>query len=119
MQFKLGGEALSTPAPDRLLETRFAYDAFGNLIQKSEAANFANDARTTDFRYDVVGRLVGTLGHGYYDPGAGKVEKSKPISETNARVSPSTMVGSASGMSTLSTICKGLAPKARAASMRP
>ena len=73
--FKLGGEALSTPAPNRLLETRFAYDAFGNLIQKIEAANFANDARTTDFSYDVVGRLVGTLGHGYYDPGTGRVEK--------------------------------------------
>ena len=65
----------STPAPNRLLETRFAYDAFGNLIQKIEAANFANDARTTDFSYDVVGRLVGTLGHGYYDPGTGRVEK--------------------------------------------
>ena len=73
--FKLSGEALSTPTPNRMLKTRFAYDAFGNLIRKSEAANFANDARTTDFRYDVAGRLVSTLGHGYYDPGTGKSGK--------------------------------------------
>jgi YD repeat-containing protein len=57
MQFKLNGEAPGTPAPNRVLENRFAYDAFGNLIQKIEAANFANDARTTDFLYDTVGGL--------------------------------------------------------------
>ena len=49
--------------PNRVLETRFAYDAFGNLIQKIEAANFPNDARTTDFRYDTVGRLTSTRYH--------------------------------------------------------
>ena len=35
MQFKLSGEALGTPAPNRVLENRFAYDAFGNLIRRS------------------------------------------------------------------------------------
>ena len=49
--------------PNRVLETRFAYDAFGNLIQKIEAANFPNDARTTDFLYDTVGRPTSTHYH--------------------------------------------------------
>jgi YD repeat-containing protein len=75
MQFKLSGEASGTPAPGRSLENRFAYDAFGNLIQKIEAANFANDARTTDFLYDTVGRLTSTRYHGYYDAATGRVER--------------------------------------------
>jgi YD repeat-containing protein len=74
MQFKLAGEVLDSPAPDRVLDTRFAYDAFGNLIQKVEAANFPNDARTTDFIFDTVGRLTKTLFPGYYDAGTGRVE---------------------------------------------
>ena len=79
MQFKLSGEALGTPAPNRVLENRFAYDAFGNLIQKIEAANFANDARTTDFLYDTVGRLTSTLYHGYYDAATGRVERDPGV----------------------------------------
>src|SRR5207237_3011235 len=75
VQFKLSGEVPGAPAPDRVLENRFAYDAFGNLIEKIEAANFANDARTTDFVYDTVGRLTSTRSHGYYDPATGRVEK--------------------------------------------
>jgi hypothetical protein len=43
----------------------------------------------------------------------------KPRSETMASVRPSTMPGRASGIRTFSTICSGLAPNARAASIRP
>jgi YD repeat-containing protein len=75
VQFKLSGEPLITTAPNRVLETRFGYDAFGNLIQQTEAANFPTEARTTDLRYDTVGRLTSTQFPGYYDPAIGRVEK--------------------------------------------
>src|SRR5262245_46818856 len=75
IKFKLRGEALPTPAPDRVLETHFEYDAFGNLIRKVEAANFASDASTTDFSFDTVGRPTGTLYNGYYDTVTGTVER--------------------------------------------
>jgi YD repeat-containing protein len=74
--FKLSGEPPGTPAPNRVLETRFAPDAFGNLIQKTEAANFARDARTTNFVYDTMGRLTSTRYHGYYDAATGRLERS-------------------------------------------
>ena len=74
LKFKLRGEDLATPAPDRALETRLEYDAFDNLVRKIEAANFASDAATVDFLFDTVGRPTGTLHHGFYDTGTGRVE---------------------------------------------
>src|SRR3546814_12513750 len=68
MRFKLRGENPATPAPDRVVETRFEYDAFGNLVRKIEAATFANAASTTDFAFDTVGRPTRTLYNGFYDP---------------------------------------------------
>jgi YD repeat-containing protein len=78
-QFKVSGEEIGTAAPNRVLESRFAYDAFGNLIRKIEAANFPNDARTTESLYDTVGRLTSTLDHGYYDAAAGRVERDPGV----------------------------------------
>src|SRR3546814_16327991 len=77
MRFKLRGENPATPAPDRVVETRFEYDAFGNLVRKIEAANFANDASTTDFAFDTVGRPTRTLYNGFYDPATGTVESAE------------------------------------------
>ena len=55
MKFKLRAESLATPAVDRVLDHALEYDAFGNLVRKVEAANFANDACTTDFLVRHVG----------------------------------------------------------------
>ena len=74
MAFKLRGEELATPAMERAIETRFEYDAFGNLVRKIEAANFADDASTTDFVFDTAGRPTDTLYNGFYDPSTGTVE---------------------------------------------
>src|SRR3546814_16401044 len=43
---------------------------------KIEAANFANDASTTDFAFDTVGRPTRTLYNGFYDPATGTVESA-------------------------------------------
>src|ERR1700752_3218711 len=75
VKFKLSGEDLSTPAVDRELITRFEYDAFGNVIRKIEAANFAVAAATSDFLFDTLGRPIGTLYHGFYDAITGRVER--------------------------------------------
>ncbi|MDF2120414.1 putative Ig domain-containing protein [Roseiarcaceae bacterium H3SJ34-1] len=73
LPFNLSGEALDTPAPQRRLETQFAYDAFGNLVRRTEAANFPGDSSATDYQFDTLGRPTGTLFNGYYDPPSGTV----------------------------------------------
>jgi YD repeat-containing protein len=78
-KFNLNGEDLSLPAADRVIETHYAYDAFDNLIQKVEAANFANDSGTTDFLFDSLGRSTVTLYHGYYDENTGAVERDQTV----------------------------------------
>lgn len=75
VKFKLRGEDLAASAVDRVIETRFDYDAFGNLIRKIEAANFPDDASTTEFQFDNLGRPLVTLYNGYYDEKTGVVEK--------------------------------------------
>jgi YD repeat-containing protein len=75
LKFKLRGEDLDTPAPDRVLETHLKYDAFGNLIRKIEAANFAADSVTTDYSFDTTGRPTDTFYNGFYDVVTGSVER--------------------------------------------
>jgi YD repeat-containing protein len=75
MPFKLRGEPLASPPAARVLETRFNYDAFSNMIRKIEAANFPNDASTTDFEFDTVGRPTATFYNGFYDAVTGTVER--------------------------------------------
>ncbi len=66
----------STPSvQEASLEDRTIYDAFGNIKTTIERAN-TTDARTSDYTYDTLGRLDGTLLPGFYDPAAGKVEKT-------------------------------------------
>jgi YD repeat-containing protein len=74
LKFKLRGEDPATPAPDRVIETRIEYDAFGNLIRKIEAANFTSDASITDYSFDTAGRPTSILYPGFYDPVTGTVE---------------------------------------------
>ncbi len=57
------------------LEDRTLYDAFGNIKTTIERSN-TTDARTSDYSYDTLGRLEGTLLPGFYDPATGKVEKT-------------------------------------------
>lgn len=65
----------SEPSLQRVaLENRSYRDIFGNLIQTVERAN-SPQARSTDYAYDVLGRLMKTTLHGHYDPATGKVER--------------------------------------------
>ncbi len=75
LSFKLRGEPLTPPAPDRVLETRFEYDAFGQLVRRIDAANHPSDSSTIDYSFDVLGRPTGALSNGYYDPEMGSVER--------------------------------------------
>jgi YD repeat-containing protein len=40
------------------IKTTYGYDVLGNLSEKVEAANFVEDARTTKFTHDRIGRLL-------------------------------------------------------------
>jgi YD repeat-containing protein len=73
--FALSGEDVTVAPPERVIETRFQYDAFQNLVSRTEAANFDTDAATTQFHYDTVGRPTGTVLPGHYDPATGTVER--------------------------------------------
>ncbi|ALI34756.1 putative deoxyribonuclease RhsA [Candidatus Nitrosocosmicus oleophilus] len=74
LKFKLRGEESNTDSPNRIIETRFQYDAFGNMIRKIEAANYVNNSVITEYSFDKIGRPTGTRYNGYYDIVTGSVE---------------------------------------------
>lgn len=73
--FTLRGEDGAAPPPERVIHTRYVYNAFNNLVSKTDAANFDSEAATTDYLYDTLGRPIGTLSPGFYDPATGTVER--------------------------------------------
>lgn len=72
--FTLRSKDVAGSPPNRAIQTHFVYDAFNNLISRTEAANFASDATTTEYSYDALGRPIGTLSPGFYDAATGTVE---------------------------------------------
>jgi len=69
---KLGS---ASPASVRLV-TGIAYDALGNLTQRTEAQGTV-DARTTAYGYDRLGRQTKVTQPGWYDPGTKRVESAQ------------------------------------------
>ncbi|MGE4240202.1 LysM peptidoglycan-binding domain-containing protein [Ramlibacter sp.] len=45
----------------RRIDTVLAYDALGNVVSRTEAANIAGQSRTTTYVYDAVGRQIKTI----------------------------------------------------------
>ena len=64
-----------TAPSNRSLQTRLVYDAFGNLVERIEAAQTV-DRRVTEYAYDRVGRQIAVVQPGWYDPATGRVEAS-------------------------------------------
>ncbi|ABC28072.1 Rhs family protein [Hahella chejuensis KCTC 2396] len=55
------------------VETRYQYDALGNKVKVTQAANIAEQSRTTEYRYDKLNREVLRIDQamdGIYDAGA-------------------------------------------------
>ncbi|MBW8891082.1 MAG: hypothetical protein JF617_02535, partial [Burkholderiales bacterium] len=67
------------------LATRYAYDAFGNLLSRTEAADTAQQ-RTTRYSYDALGRQVGTTFEavGVYDINSDSVGPATALSTQTA-----------------------------------
>lgn len=71
--FQLSNE--TAPGGERELETRYEYDALGNLKQRYEAYDTV-DVRMTTFMYDRLGRQTEVYLPGYYNPATGRVDKT-------------------------------------------
>jgi YD repeat-containing protein len=63
------------------IHTRNAYDLFGNLQARYEAAGTA-DERTTRFEYDTLNRLILRTEHGWYDPRTASIVADDEDDET-------------------------------------
>ncbi|MBB6091183.1 YD repeat-containing protein [Povalibacter uvarum] len=65
----------TAPGGERELETRYEYDALGNLKNRYEAYDTV-DVRMTTFMYDRLGRQTEVHLPGYYSPVTGRVERT-------------------------------------------
>lgn len=55
------GKLVASASAQASIVTRLAYDALGNLLQRTEAAGRAGEERITQYQYDALGRQVRTI----------------------------------------------------------